>query len=131
MISFLWLRPLRYYDFICPFTPIGGIVFSIMPKINLKDALDIIHRGEWFSIRYITADVIKGTGGKVIDSPKARLARAKTATAAAAQRTSDAAYARKDHRHHDHFTLNIEYPNKQIRKVHPILITHINNSPVL
>jgi hypothetical protein len=43
--------------------------------IELKEAIDTIESGDWFSIRFITADVLKGSGGKVIELAKARVAR--------------------------------------------------------
>lgn len=80
--------------------------------------------GDWVQIRYITADVAKGCGGVVKDYPKVRwTAKQPTPNKSPAAQT-------KAQNHNQHFTLNVELPNKLIRKVHPILITHLNNQPV-
>lgn len=98
--------------------------------IDLKQCISIIESGTWFSIRFITADVHKGTGGKVLEIPKARIARRFLHSLPNHARSEDAEKMR-DPNHSLHFTRNIELPNKQIRKVHPFLITHINHEPVL
>lgn len=98
--------------------------------IDLKQCIATIESGAYFSIRFITADVKKGTGGKVLEIPKARIARSFLHSLPNPARTKDADKMR-DPNHAQHFTRNIELPNKQIRKVHPFLITHLNHEPVL
>lgn len=98
--------------------------------IELKEAINIMESGDWFSIRFITADVLKGSGGKVIELAKARIARNRSRRKATRQAAADNRIS-KDPNHNLHFTRNLELQNRQIRKVHPILITHINNHPVL
>lgn len=103
-----------------------------MAQLNLKDALLLINSGDWVAIRFITADVLKGTGGKVMEFAKCRIARNRQPTAKNQRHVTDSTDSkRKDHNHHLHFTLNMELQNKQLRKVHPILITHINNQAIL
>ncbi len=98
--------------------------------IDLKDVLATIKTGAWVSLRFFTADVLKGKGGKVIEIEKCRIARRElmqkdnTFTVS----TTD---LKKDPLHNQHFTINVELPNKQLRKIHPILITHLNNQAVL
>lgn len=103
---------------------------SIM--IELKDAIKILESGQWCSLRFITADVAKGSGGKVLEFPKCRIARRymNQHTNSISQQHSISAFY-KDANHAFNFTRNVELPNKSIRKVHPILITHINNHAVI
>ena len=96
--------------------------------VNLKEAVDIIQAGDWCALTFITADVKKGTGGKVIDIAKCRIARRRQTETS---RPGVILIQSKDPNHNFHFTRNMELPNKMIRKVHPILITHINNQPVI
>ncbi len=104
--------------------------------INLKEALHLLEGYEWVSLRFITANIEKGTGGEVIETPKTRICRHRPAeqqlqkiiTEAIATHESNGG---KPPNHNLHFTRNIEFPNKQIRKIHPVLITHINQIELL
>ena len=104
-----------------------------MAAVDLKECINIIERGEWFSIRFLTADVGKGTGGRVIEIPKARIARKQNPGNVASGQQQNNVYtdAPKNPNHAANFTRNLELPNHKLRKVHPILITHINNQPVV
>lgn len=95
--------------------------------MDLKQAITIIEAGAWVSIRFITADVNKGTGGRVIELAKARICRNRT-NSHFPKATPQFAI---NPQHNHHFTRNLELPNKQIRKVHPILITHVNQIAVI
>jgi hypothetical protein len=100
-----------------------------MQHYSLKEALNIVESGAWFSLRFITANIAKGTGGKIVELAKVKLhSKPKlsnpTAQAAAGEKS-------KSQNHHLHFTRNVETQARQIIKVHPILITHVNNTPVL
>lgn len=96
--------------------------------MNLKRAIEIIEGGAWCSLRFITADVNKGTGGKVIELSKCRIARTRTSTSATEFKKSEVV---REAGHAYHFTRNMALPNNQIRKVHPILITHLNQEEVI
>lgn len=96
--------------------------------MNLKRAIEIIEGGAWCSLRFITADVKKGTGGKVIEMAKCRIARNRTSTSGTEFKKSGAT---RDAAHSFHFTRNMALPNNQIRTVHPILITHLNQEEVI
>lgn len=100
--------------------------------IELKDAIAILESGQWCSLRFITADVAKGSGGKVLEFPKCRIARRymNQHTNSISQQHSISSFY-KEANHALNFTRNVELPNKSIRKVHPILITHINNHAVI
>jgi hypothetical protein len=103
-----------------------------MAQVNLKETLQLINSGDWVALRFITADVLKGTGGKVMEFAKCRIAPNRQPNSKKqdnVKTTGD--LKRKDHNHHLHFTLNMELPNHMLRKVHPILITHINNQQIL
>jgi hypothetical protein len=101
-------------------------------SINLKEALAILESYQWVSLRFITADVQKGVGGLVIEIPRCRICRQlpqaqQAATDAPISKTTTA----KKANHNLNFTRNIELPNRKIRSIHPVLITHINQIPVL
>lgn len=100
--------------------------------IELREAVNIIERGDWFSLRVITADAKTATGGKVLEIPKARIARGHVLNKSVREAQQKAGTRQaKNPNHNLHFTRNIELPNKQLRKIHPILITHINQQPVI
>lgn len=100
--------------------------------LDLKQALQIIHRGEWVhNLRFITANVLKGVGGQVIELPKARITRRNAQSPKPIQNETELANSLKRPRHHEHFTINMELPNGKIRKIHPILITHMNNQELV
>jgi hypothetical protein len=98
--------------------------------IDLKDVLTTIKSGAWLSIRFFTADVLKGQGGKIIELAKCRIARRELMQRDDTLRENISGI-KKEPMHNVHFTLNVELPNKQLRKIHPILITHLNNQTVL
>jgi len=107
--------------------------------LDLREVVSLLHSGDWCSLSYITANVKKGTGGKVIDLQKCRIARRQPAPAD--HKSSNvpklplleerAVVRSRDPNHNLHFTRNVELPNKMIRAIHPILIISINNQSVL
>jgi hypothetical protein len=105
--------------------------------INLKEALEILESYEWVSLRFITADLQKGTGGQVIEIAKCRICRNhpttnnQPQTKAAVIGIDYSNNTSKSPNHHFNFTRNVELPNKRTRKIHPVLITHINQLQVL
>lgn len=89
--------------------------------------------GHWFSIRFITANLAKGTGGEIRELSRVRIARSdgnNNTTAGKAAVVTKSMITRNP-QHHANFTRNLETIGKQIVKVHPILITHINNAEVI
>ncbi|MFC4261922.1 hypothetical protein ACFOWM_03465 [Ferruginibacter yonginensis] len=100
-----------------------------MQSYTLKEALAVLESGNWCNIRCITADVKSGTGGQLLELPKVRLCRKYANVKPSHEKVSNPFSVRP--RHHDHFTRNVEMPNKQIRKIHPPLITHINGVAVI
>lgn len=102
--------------------------------LTLKEAIRELESGQWCSLRFITADVNKGSGGKVLELAKCRIARVRTNTTTASSPVPFADGAMgvsKNPNHGYHFTRNVELPNKQLRKVHPILITHFNGEALV
>lgn len=100
--------------------------------IDLKDALNMLDSGQWVPLRFITANISKGTGGKVVELAKCRIAHKQASGSNNNQAAEEVTpHTRKNPQHNIHFTRNIELQNKQIIKVHPVLITHINNLQVL
>lgn len=91
----------------------------------------ILESGAWCSLRFITANTAKKTGGKVMELAKVKIRKNKpevniTVTTSAPVRTKE-----KAPNHHENFTRNFETQAGDIIKVHPILITHLNNQPIL
>ena len=101
-----------------------------MPII-LSESLAILESGQWCSLRYITANTSKGSGGKVIELAKCKIARRQTGNTSGNKSAASFSTDGKDPNHRYHFTRNIELQNKSIRTVYPILITHINQQAVL
>lgn len=95
--------------------------------MDLKRAISIIEGGGWVSMTFITADVNKGSGGKVIELIKARICRKRPGSA---PKKASPEFAINPN-HNYHFTRNMELPNGQIRKVHPILITNLNQEAIV
>ena len=95
--------------------------------MDLKQVIQTIESNQWCSLRVIQAHVAKGTGGKVLELPKARIARRQNfkniAKASSTTRNANA---------NSNFTRNVELANsKRIVTIHPILVTHVNNIAVV
>lgn len=101
-----------------------------MAAIQLKDVVRIIRSGEWCAISVVQCDMAKKTAGKILVLPKARIARKQPMEAAgtAIQGSTD---SRKPANHNQHFTMNVELPNHQIKKIHPPLVFEINGQKVI
>jgi hypothetical protein len=100
--------------------------------MDLKEALETIKQGDWQkNLRFVTADTLRGTGGKVIELKKFRIAKNRSVSKLTEKSSQHEEVNRKDPRHNYHFTINLELENHQTRKVHPILITHLNSIPIL
>ncbi len=107
--------------------------------VNLKEALAIIEGGDWFGpLRYVSANVKMGTGGKVKEIPRCRIARNRSTANNLHTVTTEVTASptmndrkRREANHSANMTRNVELPNKMIITLHPILITHINKQAVL
>lgn len=102
-----------------------------MEKVDLKEVMRILRSGEWIdSLWAFTADIAQGTGGQIIEYKNCRIARRKGLLESniPIEGTSDTI---RSANHNANFTINIELKNKQIRKLHPILIFEINKQPVI
>jgi len=102
--------------------------------VTLQEAIAELEAGDWVQLRFLTADVNKGTGGQVIEIAKCRIARNRQPAPSPVKRDGSderTTGITKDPSHNLHFTRNLELPNKQVRKFHPILMTHINHQPVI
>lgn len=102
--------------------------------IDLKEAVSILEGGDWCEITFITANVKKGTGGKVIVLDKCRIARGSAnvqTTTAKKTAVRDPNQIDRNPNHNLHFTRNVQLMNKDIISIHPLLITHINKHTLL
>jgi hypothetical protein len=100
--------------------------------LTLKDAMVILESGEWCAMRIITANTAKKTGGEVREFAKVKMCKHQPQPASA-QVTAAAAPRRNEKapNHHQNFTRNVETQAGDIIKIHPILITHLNNQQVV
>jgi hypothetical protein len=103
--------------------------------LTLKEAIQLLESGDWLKhLRFITADINKRVGGKVVEFNKCRIARHQDTPKSTSSTPAPGRYASRitrDPQHSTHFTRNIELANREIRKVHPIIITHINHQSIL
>ncbi len=81
--------------------------------LTLKKALSKLESGDWCALRFMTAHVKKGTGGKVLEFAKCRIARMRTTTTAspAARMQQGAGEKKRDAHHNENFTRNKELEN--------------------
>jgi hypothetical protein len=97
----------------------------------IKDVLKILESGTWCGpIRFITANVHKGTGGEVREIKKVRISRS-TPNLKDERQPVIVMYEGKDPKHRLNFTRNVELPNRSIITIHPALVTHINGREVI
>jgi hypothetical protein len=102
--------------------------------LQLKDAMVLLESGAWLSMRVLTANTARKTGGEVREFAKVRMRKNKqevnisviTSAAPAVPRNKQ-----KAPNHHENFTRNVETQAGDIIKIHPILITHLNNKQVV
>lgn len=99
--------------------------------IDLKECIDIVESGEWCSMEVFTANINKGSGGKLLIIDKARIARNQNTPELSAKASKALGKKVRDPQHSPNFTRNIELKNKSIITIHPILIHQINNHYVL
>lgn len=100
--------------------------------LTLSETIQILESGDWCALRFLTADIMRGKGGKVIELAKCRIVRRQGPTNNTSSDKPAASFSNnKDPRHQYWFTRNVETQNRSIIKVHPILITHINHQSVL
>lgn len=98
--------------------------------ITLKQALTILDNGDWVNMQVVTADLKKGTGGKLLTLPKCRIARNPGNAPKASNQSAPKSPADKLDESHK-FTRQVELPNKNIITIHPPLIFNINNNELL
>lgn len=98
---------------------------------DLKEVVSLIKSGEWLhNLCFITADVNKKEAGKVIVLQRCRIARRELMIKRDSPVIGNTGKS-KPANHNANFTVNLELPNHQIRKVHPALIFSINNVKVV
>lgn len=104
-----------------------------MNVCNLSEALQIIHSGDPFSLKWVTADKQRNRGGEIIEIQGARLSSLKNykPVAKREQKGVDGMKISKDPHHWINGTRNILLSNGKIRKVHIQLILEINGKKVL
>lgn len=99
--------------------------------MDLNAALQTLHSGQTISLTFITADISRGSGGRIIHLPRTRIARKKPINEPASEIKTEFTGIKRNPHHNLHFTRNVELPDKSLRKVHPLLILNINNTDVI
>jgi hypothetical protein len=99
--------------------------------LQLKDAMVLLESGAWLSMRVLTANTAKKTGGEVREFAKVRIRKQQPQPASAQVEVAAPRNKQKTPNHHQHFTRNVETQAGEIIKIHPILITHLNNKQVV
>lgn len=128
-----------------------------MQSYDLRETLDILHSGTWFSLAAVQADENRATGGKIIRLKRAKLARRQPAEALLRAPTNQHPTAalvgvptnqhpnqellvgvptnqttHTKNPHHDYnFTRNILTLGNTILTIHPLLIFQINGRQVI
>lgn len=99
--------------------------------LEIKEVVSLIKSGNWLrNLTYITADLSKKKGGEIIVLKKCRIARKQLMEKSGAP-TIGATSITRPANHNLNFTVNMELENGMIRKVHPVLITSINDTVVI
>ena len=98
---------------------------------DLRQALDIIHSGTWFSCAAVQADEKRAKAGKIIRLNRCKLARRESSNLPVPGTDALRLSHTKSAHHSLHFTRNLLTPGNQIVKIHPLLIFEINGKPVI
>lgn len=101
--------------------------FYFRPMLSLVQALEIIESGQEFDLRFIKANTALKQGGEVCEFNSVKITRVPVRGTASEKLPGRS----KAPSHHANFTRNVMLPNGGIRSFHPLLVTHINNIPVL
>jgi hypothetical protein len=99
--------------------------------ISLKEVLDWMDAGQPFSIRYITADDKRDSGGKIMSFENVYKSGWLTPSQRGTGGAIDSGKPRKSPHHYENSTRNLLLPGGEIRKVHIRLIRKFNNLTVL
>ncbi len=99
--------------------------------LDRKEAFNIMHGPNPFSIEYCQLDLKKETGGKKQFYPSVTLAKQSIPLSSGEGHEAKAFGKSKKPNHRNNLTLNIQLPGQQIRKVHVPLILKINGESVL
>ena len=101
--------------------------------ITLTQALQQLESGDWVSLRYLTANVAKASGGKVVELAKVKIARRQTAAGLIQDKSASLITPDKlrNPNHNLNFTRNVETQQRAILTIHPILMTHLNGEAIL
>lgn len=100
-----------------------------MVSITLKEAIEMMDSGAYFSIDFVTADMRRGTGGEWIHLPRCRKNPRQTKAEKEAEKMR-VLRPKRDPRHYENSTRNLLLANGEIRKVHLRLIRKINGRVV-
>lgn len=102
---------------------------------DLKKVVELIDGGKWLTdVGFVTANQERQTGGEVIVLKKCRLAKFRQPRPnqkRKAMSKADYGHDAKNPLHSYHFTRNVELPNRDIKKIHPLLVFKINGETVV
>lgn len=104
--------------------------------IDIRGILDHMDSGRPFDMTYVTADVKKRTGGRLVTVRKAiktgyKVKDGTQLTAAMLRKLKGDSLPEKNPNHFENFTRNILLQGQEVRTVHIDLITRFNGKKVL
>ena len=106
-----------------------------MNKFTISEALTRLEDGAWHNVAYISADVNKKTGGKIVRIhecmllPQDNLDTPEASLKLSSGKTSD--IARRKQNHSKNATRNLRLRNGLVRKLHIYTLFSVDKTPVL
>ena len=114
-------------------------MIALRDVLNTMEAQDELFQPKPFSLKCITYDAQKKTGGEILTIDKAILSEAGKRAAGSPRNAAQeiinqersVGRRKRNPGHHDNYTRNIEVlPGGNIRKIHPLLIIEFNGQKV-
>lgn len=102
-----------------------------MNKLTLQEALTRLEDGKWHEVAYLSADVNKKDGGKIVRIPSCKIINHTNLKKSDEGLVSLNAHARKSQNHHLNATRNLTLKNDLMRKMHIYLLFSIDKMAVL
>jgi hypothetical protein len=112
-----------------------GYFWFAMNKFTISEALTRLEDGAWHNVAYISADVNKKTGGKIVRIhecmllPQDNLDTPEASLKLSSGKTSD--IARRKQNHSKNATRNLRLRNGLVRKLHIYTLFSVDKTPVL
>lgn len=102
-----------------------------MSKLTISEALTRLEDGNWHEVAFVTADINKNEGGKIVRIPKCKIIAHNNLRKSDEGLVTLNAHARKSQNHHVNATRNLTLENNMMRKMHIYLLFSIDKMAVL